>query len=323
MKREPMPAVIGVGARALHLGDVVIEQGAFSVVSFDGKPLVEVADVELRLNMSHTPDQEGTFSASGASLFGKMRLENLRARVFTDGFTFMLSELAAGIDDGGELEGRIEANPLVPGLPFIVLMNCKGVPLRMADELLMNRAAFSSGEVEGGIQMIGLLRAPATYRGKGALQVRGARLENKGFPNPLKREGAVQPIEAIEFDDMTLKFAVLQGQVLVEELAASMEDIALSARGYVNFAGALNLAARFYISERVFNAVKAMEDQLPPEQRFGFQAFPGSSRFYRDYLVQGTPRIRRSISGATGAGSGRANFRSFSAGRAVKREASR
>ena len=97
----------------------------------------------------------------------------------------------------------------------------------------------------------------------------------------------MKSLQGFEFEDMSLRFAVLQGQVVVEELSVVSPDLSVSARGYVGLEGALNLAARVYVSERVHNGAKALEDRMGGAETFGFKAFEGGNRFYRDYLVRG------------------------------------
>jgi hypothetical protein len=284
--RQRRPLIVRYGVRDYFFGDFVIEKGRFKILNFDGTPLLEVRDVELTVGVQGVPPEGGEFKAASASLFGRVEVENLRSPIVTDGVTLGLPAFECDFR-GGTVKGRIETNVLAGGLPFLVGMKYEAIPMQLASDLFGGRIAFSGGEAEGQIQLLGLLRVPATYRGKGVMRVAGARLERNQFLGRAAPAAGVNALQGFEFEDLSVRFAVLQGQVLVEEVNVVSPDLSLSARGYVGLQGELNVAARVYVSERVYHGAKAMEDGFPESMGFGFRAFEGSSRFYRDYLVQG------------------------------------
>jgi hypothetical protein len=256
-------------------------------VSFDDKPLLEVRDVEMVLGLEGLPPEGGEFKASSATLFERLEVKNLRSPVVTDGITLALSALECDFE-GGTVKGRIETNVLASGLPFLVALRVEDIPMQVASDLFGGRLSFSGGKIESQVQLLGLLRVPATYRGRGMVRVAGARLERNQFLGRAAPAAGVNALQGFDLEDLSMRFAVLQGQVLVEELNLVSPDLSLSARGYVGLNGALNVAARVYVSERVYHGAVALEDRFPESVGFGFRAFEGSSRFFRDYLVQGT-----------------------------------
>ncbi|MEM8953785.1 MAG: hypothetical protein AAGD22_06520 [Verrucomicrobiota bacterium] len=284
--RQRSPLIVRFGARNYYFGDFVISEGAFQFLSFDERPLLEVSGIDLSVGMGGIPPEGGEFNAAKAIVFGQIEVKNLRSPIFSDGSAVVLSQLE-GDFRGGQIEGRIDANFLASGLPFLMGLQFREIPMEFASELFGGKITFSEGFMTGQIQMLGLLRAPGTYQGRGKVRVTGARLEKNQFLGRAGPEAGVELLEGFGFEDMSLGFILTQGQVLVEELSVVSPDLSLSARGYVGLSGALNLAARVYISERVYNGAKALEDRMGQRGSFGFKAYRGSSRFYRDYSVQG------------------------------------
>lgn len=92
--------------------------------------------------------------------------------------------------------------------------------------------------------------------------------------------------QEMPFDEMGFTFAVNKGQILVDELRVASPEIALTGRGFIDFAGALSMASRFYISDRIYHAIQALESRLPAQYAFGFRQHDSSERYFRDYLVR-------------------------------------
>ena len=190
--------------------------------------------------------------------------------------------------EGGTLEGKVRATPFAGGIPFLAAVRAKDVAADEVISRVVGGASVEDGNLDGELTILGRLRDPSSYRGRGNVTMAEVRLVNSSILKPLSRAANVGALSEVEVNDIYAKFGVGGTNIGIEDLRASSSDITLAGRGLVGLRSGLRFALRLYISNYASFGVRAIERRLPQGASLGFVPYEGDAeRLYRDYLITG------------------------------------
>jgi hypothetical protein len=259
---------------------VNMTNGNFHFLDVKGKPVATFEGVGFRSSLRNSTELRGNASIARIALRNRFFLKNLKSPVKYDPLEIALSQITASAA-GGEITGRFSLRPADEDSPFQAMVAFRDV---QADRVVAEAGGPSGmvqGRIEGKLDATGRTADANALAGTGEIFLRDGEVRQFSLLVALGQLLQIDELTRLRLDQAQVKYHIMPGVVMIDELLLTSPNIRLSATGTVDFKGRLKLESQLAINEKIRGQLfGGMRESFRPIDTPGFAAV--------DFQVTGT-----------------------------------
>ncbi len=277
---EPHTAEVGARPFTPEVRRVNLTNGNFHFLDVKGKPVATFEGVGFRSSLRNSTELRGSASIARISLRNRFFLKDLKSPLKYDPAEIVLSQITAHAA-GGEITGRFSLRPADEDSPFEAMVAFHDI---QADQVVAEAggpAGMVQGRIEGRLDANGKTADPNALAGTGEIFLRSGEVRQFSLLVALGELLQIDELARLRLDQAQVKYHIMPGVVMIDELLLASPNIRLAATGTIDFRGRLKLESQLAISERIRGQLFAgMRESFRPIDTPGFAAV--------DFQVSGT-----------------------------------
>ena len=259
---------------------VSLTNGNFHFLDVKGRPVASFEGVRFRSSLRNSSELRGHASITRTSLRNRFFLKDLKSPVKYDAAELDFSEISA-LAGGGAITGSFSMRPADEDSPFKAMVAFHDV---QADRILAEAGGpvgMVHGRIEGRLDASGKTADANALSGTGEIFLRDGEVRQFSLLVALGQLLQIDELRQLRLDQAQVKYHIMPGVVMIDELLLASPNIRLSATGTINFQGGLKLESQLAINDRIRSRLFAgMRESFQPIDQPGFAAV--------DFQITGT-----------------------------------
>lgn len=248
-----------------------VKNGTAIFYTQSGMPSFKAEGLDIESAPSPDGGITGKFRLARAAIQGAVQ-----PRDITGTFSWKDGRLAIpdvkGSWAGGEIAGAFE---LLPDPAFRASIAADNVSLQKFAADSGVDPGNTGGTFRGNLALQGIPGSPETFLGGGKAVLSEARVEPVDFIRQLGELLRIEELRLLELGTAEADFSIRDGRVIVDRLVTVTENLMMDATGTIDFAGALDLDARFHVNEKLRRETRGLlGTNFKPSEQAGYTHMP-------------------------------------------------
>jgi len=248
-----------------------VKNGTAIFYTHAGMPSLKVEGLDIESAPSPDGGITGKFRLARASIHGAIQPRDINGTFSWKDGRLAIPDLKGSWADG-EIAGAFE---LLPDPAFRASISADNVSLQKFAADSGVEPGNTGGTFRGELALRGIPGSPETFLGGGKAVLSEARVEPVDFIRQLGELLRIEELRLLELGTAEADFSIRDGTVVVDRLVTVTENLMMDATGTIDFAGALDLDARFHVNDKLRRETRGLlGTNLKPSEQAGYTHMP-------------------------------------------------
>jgi len=234
-------------------------------------PSLKVEGLDIESAPSPDGGITGKFRLARATIHGAIHPRDINGTFSWKDGSLAIPDLKGSWADG-EIAGAFE---LLPDPAFRASISADNVSLQKFAADSGVEPGNTGGTFRGELALQGIPGSPETFLGGGKAVLSEARVEPVDFIRQLGELLRIEELRLLELGTAEADFSIRDGTVVVDRLVTVTENLMMDATGTIDFAGALDLDARFHVNDKLRRETRGLlGTNFKPSEQTGYTHMP-------------------------------------------------
>ena len=233
----------------VQVGAVQVRNGKAVFYDSEGNPFFEFENIFIDSHVASDRSLAGNIRIEKITIAGVFHPAHLRARFDWSGGRLVVSDVVADWADGSVF-ARFAVNS-VSNPTFESWMAVQNVSVKNLSEDAGISGSGKRGKIFANGTMDGTIGVPETFAGSASVSLVDGRLEPLDVIRQIGDLLGVDELKMLELKQADANVTIRDGKVIVDKMSVASNNFIVDATGESGFNGALSLAARFHVNEKI------------------------------------------------------------------------